>query len=213
MNPNIRPTTSTELFELIQSGVKPVVKFLKGAEDFDTCIDRGMYGRIVGVEHKQDEFFIIRVDLNPFEDHNDGCMQHNYYDKDGNPTMTSKEAGMYPKDGIELVYFDYDLEIAPFFEFQDQNVTQIVPIKITSAVVHQTEGKTDFIIVDTPAPMPITGLEGNVKMMLIADEGTGVEYMKTNFGIHCEVSDETVDLLDLLAGYGIDAQQMNDILS
>lgn len=205
MHPSKRPTNSTELFDLILNGERPVVKFLKGAEDFETCIDRGMYGRIVGVEHKQDDFYLLRVDLNEFESHNDDCMQRNYYDDDGNPTLTSKEAGQYPKDGIETIYLDYDREIAPYFEFEDSEVQQIVPVKITSAVVHQTEGNKDVIIVGTPAPIPLSGIEGNVQMILVADEGTGVDYLATHFGIRAEVASEEFDIVTALDAYGLNA--------
>ncbi len=198
---------SSALFNLIDGGTKPVVKFLSGIEDQETCIDRGMYGRIINVRHEHDDVYVMYIDLSDFEGHNDSVAQHNYYDSDGNPTKTAKEAGQYPENGIETFYVDYGRDLSDILEIDDSGVNQIVSVKVTEAKVHRNEGQSDIIVVTLPVPMPLSDFEGSpVQMTLLADEGTGVAYLKEHFGIVAGETDEPFDFAEALASYGIDIE-------
>ncbi len=196
--------TTTDLFERVNAGVKPVVKFGPVIEDSETAIDRNMFGRIISVERHHDDVFAMYVDLNDFDAHNDSVAQRNYYDTEGNPTLTAKEAKQHPKDGIEKVYMDYDRTLEGLLTVEGEDI-QVTTVKVKSATVYQTEGDHDTIIVELPVPMPLANFPGNVKMTLIADEGTGVAYMKEHFGIDCEIGEGDADeaFAQAAAAYGI----------
>ena len=193
--------TTSDLFHHVEAGNQPVVTFLPGIEDYESCIDRGMMGRIVGVTVKHGEFYCMRIALGEFEAYNDERAQRNYYDGDGNPNWTAKEAGQYPSDGVETIYMDFDLPLDRFMKIEG-SVKQVVAVKVESATVYVNEGQQDVVIVELPQPMPIAGLDGNVKLTLLADEGTGVDYMREHFGIDCDMAEGGPDYDEILASYG-----------
>ena len=102
----------SELRDMIQSGVQPVVTFGPRIEDLETSIDANMRGRLLTVTREGDGVFRVTVDLNPFEAYNDRYAKSNYWDGQGNATLTAKQAGYYPKDGIETIYLDADIDMA-----------------------------------------------------------------------------------------------------
>jgi hypothetical protein len=113
-----------ELKRRIRRGERIVVEFTRDIEDFESCIDQGMLAMITRVDNS-DIYGCAKVhfDLNPFDSHNDRYAQRNYYDKYGSASLSAKEAGMYPKNGIETIYFDEGLDISEFIEI-DQIVEE-----------------------------------------------------------------------------------------
>lgn len=79
----------------IRNGQKPVVIFLKSVEDLEGYLEPGMRGRIVAVRDEDDDLLSFTVDLAEFETFNAAFESSNYYDKDGNPRLTAREAGYY----------------------------------------------------------------------------------------------------------------------
>jgi len=108
-----------ELKRRIGRGERIVVEFTRDIEDFESCIDQGMLAVIIRVDNS-DIYGCAKVhfDLNLFDSHNDRYARHNYYDENGSACLTAKEAGMYPKNGIETVYFDEGLDISEFIEIE-----------------------------------------------------------------------------------------------
>lgn len=89
-----------------------VIIFNKRCEtDYECDADPNMKGRVKNVYMTNHNIMKVDIDLSEFEEYNDPLMQKNYYDKNGVPCLTMKEAGMYT--GIETVYTEPNL-ILPF---------------------------------------------------------------------------------------------------
>ena len=108
-----------ELKKRVRRGERVIVEFTKDIENFESCIDEGMRAIVAKVDNS-DELGCAKVhfDLTPFDLYNDGFAQHNYYDKDGVPHLSAKERGMYPKNGIETIYFDDESDFTEFIELE-----------------------------------------------------------------------------------------------
>lgn len=90
-----------EFANLIKDGLKPVVLFNKRIEDQEGYLEKGMRGRIIGIEKEDNDTFSFKVDFQEFEDFNKQFESSNYYDEKGNPTLTAREAGYYkPQDTV-----------------------------------------------------------------------------------------------------------------
>jgi hypothetical protein len=120
-----------KLFDLINGGAQPVATFHDSFEDMETCIDDKMVGRLVGVERVDAEVFILDVDLNDWEEDNDKHAKTNYYDRQGQPEYTAKQAGCYPKNGVERVYLGYDQDLSKSITVHEKDVRNIFTITIT----------------------------------------------------------------------------------
>lgn len=93
-----------------------VIQFDKGINLYEVYAEEGMKARIVGYvynmyseedptnESKDAEtVHKLLVDYSEFEQHNEKYEESNYYDKDGNPCLTAREAGYYNvKDEIYM---------------------------------------------------------------------------------------------------------------
>lgn len=97
--------TGNELLRLLKTGQLPVVEFTREIEDYESCIDRGMRARITRAELYTCDTIKVSFSLNEFEAHNRTFEKANYYNKVGEPVLTAREAGYYPKDGIESIVF------------------------------------------------------------------------------------------------------------
>ena len=106
-----------ELRKRVRRGETIIVEFNKGIEDFESSIDNGMRAVVSRIDNS-DSYDCAKVyfDLKPFELYNDGFAQFNYYDKNDVPVLSAKEAGEYPEDGIETIYFDENTDITEFVE-------------------------------------------------------------------------------------------------
>ena len=107
MEKPMRPMRIEEIQEMFLTGKPVIVEFNKNIEEYESCIDNGMKARIVSIS-EPDEYQTVKIsfDLNDFEEYNDLRMKANYYDKYGRAVLTAKEADMWPKNGIESVWFD-----------------------------------------------------------------------------------------------------------
>lgn len=114
---------SKDFHTLIQSGARPVVTFRKGAEEGEGYLEAGMRGRITGSRTSGDGVFSLTVDLNGFEDFNAAFESANYYDNKGVARLTAREAGHYPKDGIDLLYVSEDVDF--FLEILSDNQAEL----------------------------------------------------------------------------------------
>jgi len=101
----------------VRRGDMVIVEFTKKIEDYESCIDEGMRAIVTKIENPDMyDCCPVHFDLNSFDTYNDGFAQHNYYDKNGVPCLSAKEAKMYPKNGIETIYFDEVTDITEFIE-------------------------------------------------------------------------------------------------
>lgn len=95
----------------------------------------------------------------------------------------------------------------------ENTVTQTVTIDIVSALVYHSDGQEDVVVVELPVLVPLEGSEENLKVTFIADRGTGIDFLKSKFGIDGTVVHERFNFLDALQGYGIDARDMHDAIA
>lgn len=96
------------LLEMSRNGVKPVVQFSKEIEEMESVIDEGMRGRFIGFVERNDGDVELRFEIKEFEAFNVPLMQPNYYDKAGQPTLRAIDTNFYPKNGIEVLYWNED---------------------------------------------------------------------------------------------------------
>jgi len=112
-----------ELFDILDSGVKPFVKFNGHIEDYETIFDKGMVAQVIDYCLDDSEFSLYKIKFAVNDaavlDYNKRYMSSNYYDKNSNPTLNYIEAGMC-KSGIEDCFFGTtDVESFDIINFND----------------------------------------------------------------------------------------------
>jgi hypothetical protein len=105
-----------------------VVQMTKACEtDYEIYADEGMLARVLTVEddsHGDDRMVKIRLDFDEFKEYNEPLQKPNFYDRQGNPTETWYESGLY-EDGKDTIYCMEDTEqhLPPFIPFDGIPVT------------------------------------------------------------------------------------------
>jgi hypothetical protein len=116
--------TNKELFELVKSGTKPLVRVVNESNIEEGIFDDGMIGRVEYAEldstdEKYGTVYVFGIREDEFRLLNKDSMKCNYYDKQKSPTLNYIEAGYAPKNGIERTWvMDYDTT----FELADDNI-------------------------------------------------------------------------------------------
>jgi len=177
-----------ELFDLINGGAQPVATFHDPFEDMETCIDDKMVGRLVSVKRVDEAVFALNVDLNDWEKDNDKHAKANYYSRQGQPEYTAKQAGCYPKNGVEEVYLGYDQDLSKSITIHGENVQTVFSLTITKITVVQRRHGTDIVTIWTTLPAPCPALDTTPAIMSFdVVRGGGEEYVRTNFRIEPEI--------------------------
>jgi len=98
-----------ELFPLLDAGVQPLVQFTAKIEDYETIFDNNMRGRAIRYRYDSDNLYIVTFDVTEVTTkmHNKRFMQHNWFDKNGQPTMTYIEAG-HERDTEDVFFMGDD---------------------------------------------------------------------------------------------------------
>lgn len=114
-----------------------VVTFKDEIEECESYLEKGMKARIEGVKRDGDETLIFKFNMEPFEDWNKPLETSNYYDKDGNPTLTARQAGYY--SAVEDYYLPNEQDLSRYFEVQNNDFAN----KLYEAYnAQKTEGQT-----------------------------------------------------------------------
>ena len=100
--------TFRELKTLCDRGARFTVAFERAVEDSEGYLEEGMRGVLSAPVEDHGDHLVFQVDLEAHEAHNDAVSKPNYYDNNGNPTLTAKQAGHYPKNHRETLYADSD---------------------------------------------------------------------------------------------------------
>jgi hypothetical protein len=112
-----------ELKKLVQEGKRPVIKIKEEAQDYlMENFDNEMIGKVIGIDTEfefDDKTYGFIVDMNNYEKHNRSVAQRVWSDGRGGHSHTWFESGHYPKDGIETIYFPFELELP--FEILEEN--------------------------------------------------------------------------------------------
>lgn len=98
------------LRQLVTDGVHPVVTFTAAVLDKESYLEAGMRGRLVATSAGRNDMFKLYIDLSEFEDFNRQFESANYYDKNGVPRLTAREAGFYTGPAEEI-YVGEDEEV------------------------------------------------------------------------------------------------------
>lgn len=92
-----------DIQQLLAAGAPVAVEFTKGIEDSEAYPEPGMRAYAVGFVLHEHDVCAVRFDFAPFDEHNKAFEQSNYYDREGKPCLTAREAGQYkPQDDLYL---------------------------------------------------------------------------------------------------------------
>jgi len=101
-----------EFFKLFKTsrsvGVPTIIEITNHIDDIYLQI--GMKGEVVGMKDKGG-YYELYVNLEPFESYNDKFDKKIWYDRNGWPNLTGKEAGFYPNNHVESIYLDVDQDV------------------------------------------------------------------------------------------------------
>jgi len=100
--------TVGDLVTLVGQGKSVVVEFRKDIQSKDDCYpEPGMRARITRAS-LPDEHAVLKIYFNfeEFAAHNLPFEAMNYYDKNGDATLTARQAGVYEEE--DHIYFDVD---------------------------------------------------------------------------------------------------------
>ena len=116
--------TIKDLVALAAHGKQFVVTFKAEVEDLEGYPEAGMKARIVSAQDHHDDVVRIMFDFSDFDAHNKTLEKSNYYDKQGKPTLTAREAGFYkPADHL---FFLRDDEVTRYFDIANDASTALL---------------------------------------------------------------------------------------
>jgi len=101
----------SEFHEMVRSGIKPVVTFTKQIEDQEGYAEGGMRAHVLSSEVRHDDVCHLLVSYAAFDEFNKQFESANYYDRDGQATLTARQKGSYQVE--ETLYIDANHEV-PF---------------------------------------------------------------------------------------------------
>ena len=122
----------TKLFELVKNGLRPQITFMPGCEGMECYPEAGMKARVLAVVPEAHDVYRVKVDFEPFAEHNKAFESANYHDKSGNPTLTARQAGYYkpvddfyltPNEGPEYLTIDDAKSVELFERFNKSGYT------------------------------------------------------------------------------------------
>lgn len=91
-------------------GTSLAIELGSGVVELEAYAAPKMRAHLVAVELQRDDIAVLTVDYSEFDGYNQAFEQANYYDRDGNPTLTAREAGQYPEREELYVMASEDLE-------------------------------------------------------------------------------------------------------
>lgn len=95
---------SMHAFLTAHQAIGSVVRFTPGVLYDETEFEPGMLAILVEARMMDFDLFHLRFETRCFDDHNDPLLESNYYDKDGTPRLTAREAGFW--QGVNDYYQD-----------------------------------------------------------------------------------------------------------
>lgn len=91
-----------ELMDMVNSGVRPIVTFNKGINEFEVYFETGMRAQLIGVRPDGNDSHVLSFSLKDFNEYNKQFETATYYDDFGVPNQTATEAGCHPGDEDSL---------------------------------------------------------------------------------------------------------------
>lgn len=122
--------TTHDLVKQIQAGARPVITFKPGCEDMEDYQEPGMKARILGAS-SDGEMAKLQCDFGEFDGHNATLEQSNYFDKEGKPTLTARQAGHYKP--VSTIYVMLDDPADKYFDIDGGDTQKLM-------AEHQADG-------------------------------------------------------------------------
>lgn len=98
--------TISDLLQYLSTGQQPVVTFKKHIEEKEAYAEVGMRARILRAHIGQHDCVEITFDFAEFDAFNLPFETSAFFDKDGKPTQTARQAGYYKPQ--EALYYDIE---------------------------------------------------------------------------------------------------------
>lgn len=108
--------TWKDVGEAIRAGHTIVVQFTKAVLEQEGYLEPGMRGKLIAFSEEDDTVVKFTVDLTDFEAYNRAFESSTYWDRQGKPTLTAREAGHYPKDNLESLWADETSNVSELAE-------------------------------------------------------------------------------------------------
>ena len=113
--------TIRDLIAACQQGKTFIVTFRPEIENLEDYPETGMRAVITSAREHHSDMARVYFDFAPFDDYNKPLEKANWYDKDGQPSLTAREKGKYKPQ--EDFAFGLDEDLDGYFEFaNDSNV-------------------------------------------------------------------------------------------
>ncbi|MFK4135923.1 hypothetical protein ACI2KR_27115 [Pseudomonas luteola] len=97
---------ASELKELLAGGPL-AIEFGTWVEDLDVYAEPKMRAHIVDVGLRRDDIAVLKVDYSDFDEFNKTLEKADYFDAQGNPTLTAREAEFYsPQEDLYVIASD-----------------------------------------------------------------------------------------------------------
>lgn len=108
--------TYLELKKMLDDNINIVVRFTEEIEDFEGP-DEGMIAALLNIEDSpyEDDTLHLFFDFSGYEEENKAVAKHDFYDNNGEPTLSWFETNFYPSDGKWDIYV-FKTNDVPIFE-------------------------------------------------------------------------------------------------
>lgn len=128
--------TWKEAADAIRNGHSIVVQFRKPIEEQEGYLEAGMRGKLTAFTEEDDTLVKFTVDLTDFDVYNRSFESTNYYDASGNPTLTAREAGYYPKNHLESMWVDENASVGEVAEILTDEAMGLYNEYLAASVKH-----------------------------------------------------------------------------
>lgn len=98
--------TWKDVARCVREGHRVTVEFQREIEQQEGYIESGMRGVLIAVREEDQTCLSFVVDLGPFESFNLPFEKANYFDSQGAPCLTARQANQYPKNHRESMWVD-----------------------------------------------------------------------------------------------------------
>lgn len=115
--------------DLYSRYIDSVITFKKGCEDLESYCEAGMKAKIIAItltrleKNESDLVYKVNIDYSQFDDFNKSFETANYFDKNGRPNLTAREAGLYNVQDTLYLGSDNIWPWTTYFEVEHNSVS------------------------------------------------------------------------------------------
>jgi hypothetical protein len=101
------PTTFRQLYNIFVNGAMFDLECREKIEDLESYPDKGTRLTVYGMRDDKDDVLALQVSYHKYDDYNTAFEKANYFDKEGRPCLTARDAGFYNvKDTLYVMATD-----------------------------------------------------------------------------------------------------------